>query len=323
MYAAPAVNAGACRMEGVHIVALALKEVRKAQGKGVGGVAAVWHTHRRGHKARLGDDLRVECARREEQRGVEVGELHALVQKLAEVRHILGLCHPGVYALKHHQHEILALQAPAELVGRRNLPALEDAGQLLNAAAVRAYAKGDGEVPGGILVQARKLQAAVGVGKALVYHGPRVIGRVPGHHIALLWHEPLVDKAQPQSAETRHRKGTAPPYPELLARDLWPLGQHHGRGYHQQEQKHEEVHLLRQPEVCPAEKLCPVPGKIHIGKAEKMAEDVVHHTVQHHQKGEEHPQHAHGDAPPSPWQQGRKAGYQQRPAAGEGHGLKA
>ncbi len=282
VYAAPAVYAGTGRMEGVYPIALALKEVRKTQREGVGGVAAVGHTHRRGHQPGLGYYLRVEGPGREEQRGVEIGELHTLVHKPTEIWHILRPRHPGVYALKHYQHQVLAPKAPAELIGRGQYPALENLRKLLRAAGVRAYTEGDGEVTGSILVKAGELHTAVGICEAPVYQRVLVHGRVPGHHIALLWHKPLVGKAQPQKAEGYQGQRAATPYPEPPPGCLGLLRQHHGRRHHQQEHEHKKVHLLRQPEVGPAEEFGPVSGEVHVRKAEKMAEDVVHHAVQHH-----------------------------------------
>ena len=185
----PAVNPGAGRVERAHGVALLGELVGQGEGEAVGGVDTAGEPRHRGEQPCLGDELRGEGARRQEQGRVVVHKVGALLLQGVQVGHVLWGEEPGVDGLQHHHQQALALVKAGVFILPADLPGalLIELVQAVQIHGAGLQAKGHHKVPDGVLVQAGQQQAAVGIGKILVglLLGVGVEQAAPGHGVRL------------------------------------------------------------------------------------------------------------------------------------------
>ena len=152
--APPAVNPGAGRVERAHGVALLGELVGQGEGEAVGGVDTAGEPRHRGEQPCLGDELRVEGARRQEQGRVVVHKVGALLLQGVQVGHVLWGEEPGVDGLQHHHQQALALVKAGVFVLPADLPGalLIELVQAVQIHGAGLQAKGHHKVPDGVLV---------------------------------------------------------------------------------------------------------------------------------------------------------------------------
>ncbi len=311
-------------MEGVDLIALIRKEPGQGQGEGVGGVNAAGRPVRRGNQPALADDFRVEGGSGDKQRGVEVLEADPLLLQAVQIGGGVLRDHPGVYGFHHNHNQVFALQQASHLIVPADflLPGGVELVQFPDAFGVPVPAQGGNQVPEGVLVQAGELHAPVRVCEEPVELPVVrwVIGALGGEqHNPLFWGENLLTGIDGQQGEhcQAYRERWANPG---LFQGPGPLAQADGQGDQAKEYPDAEQVFLGQLEIGPAEGLQPVPGKVHVMKAEKVAEDVEHHRVEKGEKTHQAPHSAHGNPPAQLGQQGDEGGNQQGPAPGEEKG---